>query len=265
MANYVATVKSDAPAGGEDNNDDPIAGTWNVTCETGDTWGNNMTAATGTMVITGSNGSYVIESIVGIAYNIPVTFDGSTLTGTKNGSTITFAYDAEAKTLTQTGSSHFADWQNSAIRNIVAQREGAGNGGTGEGEGTGGETTVTGADALIGTWNETFTIEGYGDYSDSNMTISKTDDESKGQLKVKMLIDEASQEELVCYANLSSDETKLTILSKGLGNNAPYYTNKFESDIVCSVSADKKTLSFAGPIVTFYQYNYTNFTATKVE
>ena len=55
------------------------------------------------------------------------------------------------------------------------------------------------------------------------------------------------------------------IMSKGMGNNAPYYINKFESDIVCSVSADKKTLRFDGPIITYYQYHYTNFTATKVE
>ena len=118
------------------------------------------------------------------------------------------------------------------------------------------------ANDLIGSWQETFEISGYGTYTDSAMTISATDDSSKGQLKVRMLIDEAFQEELVCYANLSSDGTKLTVLSKGVAVAA--YGNAFESNIEMEVSADGKTLTFEGPYVTNYQSHYQNFTATKL-
>ena len=118
------------------------------------------------------------------------------------------------------------------------------------------------ANDLIGSWQETFEILGYGTYTDSAMTISATDDSSKGQLKVRMLIDEAYQEELVCYANLSSDGTKLTVLSKGVAVAA--YGNAFESNIEVAVSADGKTLTFEGPYITNYQSYYQNFTATKL-
>lgn len=119
------------------------------------------------------------------------------------------------------------------------------------------------ANDLIGSWQETFEIPGYGGtYTDSAMTISATDDSSKGQLKVRMLIDEAYQEELVCYANLSSDGTKLTVLSKGVAITA--YGSAIDSNIEMEVSADGKTLTFEGPYVTNHQYYYQNFTATKL-
>lgn len=118
------------------------------------------------------------------------------------------------------------------------------------------------ANDLIGSWQETFEILGYGTYTDSAMTISATDDSSKGQLKVRMLIDEEYQEELVCYANLSSDATKLTVLSNGVAVAA--YGNAFESNIELTVSENGKTLSFVGPYVTNYQSYYQNFTATKL-
>ena len=486
IAEYKAVVKVNTPAGGDS---DPIAGTWDITCDLGTAQGSPYTATTGTMEISGSNGSYVIETIAGETYNINATFDGNTLTSEeKNGATLVFTYDASAKTLTQSG--EFVTWELKAVKNIVATKQGASEGGEEGGEdhsalygeytenfddsnylgyptkgtlkveasddtahdikmtffggtnvaftvyadvdgstittvnpgtysgmgqlhestltvsgntisGTlnfdyptipdysatkaggseeeGGETTdeptflvgtwdqtVTGmtwpapsatmtiavsgntvtltdfiapgtvavgtyanntitiaagtaigggnsaagyldnelelvvdvdnntisfpyqftigagyifianysatkqaavssgitANDLIGSWQETFEIYGYGTYTDSAMTISATDDSSKGQLKVRMLIDEMYQEELVCYANLSSDGTKLTVLSNGVSVDTG--VNTFSTNIELTVSEDGKTLSFVGPYVTYYQYTYQNFTATKL-
>ncbi len=118
LLNYKAVVKVDAPAGG----DDPIAGTWDVTCELGDIYGMSAPVpTTGVMIISGSAGSYVIESIAGVNYGLPVTFDGTTLTGGKNGATLTFVYDADAKTLTFTGT--YQDYENKIVKNINATKQ----------------------------------------------------------------------------------------------------------------------------------------------
>ena len=115
LVDYKAVVKVDAPAGG----DDPIAGTWDVTCDLGDIYGMSAPVpTTGVMIISGSAGSYVIESIAGVNYGLSVTFDGTTLTGGKNGATLTFVYDADAKTLTFTGS--YQDYENKIVQNITA-------------------------------------------------------------------------------------------------------------------------------------------------
>lgn len=115
LVDYKAVVKVDAPAGG----DDPIAGTWDVTCDLGDIYGMSAPVpTTGVMIISGSAGSYVIESIAGVNYGLSVTFDGTTLTGGKNGATLTFIYDADAKTLTFTGT--YQDYENKIVKNITA-------------------------------------------------------------------------------------------------------------------------------------------------
>ena len=115
LVDYKAVVKVDAPAGG----DDPIAGTWDVTCELGDVYGmSEPVPTTGVMIISGSAGSYVIESIAGVNYGLSVTFDGTKLTGEKNGATLTFVYDADAKTLTFTGT--YQDYENKIVKNITA-------------------------------------------------------------------------------------------------------------------------------------------------
>lgn len=130
LSDYVATkvVESEGGDEGEEGGDegdgevtdDPFVGTWAVTCEMGDTWGNNYAAKTGEMVIEGANGEYVIKSIAGVTYNISVTLNGNTLSGTFQGATMTLTYDAENNTLTQSGS--YADFSNNAIKNIVATK-----------------------------------------------------------------------------------------------------------------------------------------------
>lgn len=127
VANYVAVKvvgDGEGEEGGDEGDgevtDDPFVGTWTVTCEMGDTWGNNYAAKTGEMVIEGANGEYVIKSIAGVTYNISVALDGNTLSGTFRDATMTLTYDAENNTLTQSGS--YADFSNNAIKNIVATK-----------------------------------------------------------------------------------------------------------------------------------------------
>lgn len=121
VRNLVAT--KDAAEGGEGDSSEALsfAGTWNVTCEMGDTWGSNFAAKTGTMVISGSGTQYTIESIAGVAYGLSATLEGdNVLVAEKNGATLRLVYDSANGTLTFTGT--FQDWEHNAIQNIVATK-----------------------------------------------------------------------------------------------------------------------------------------------
>ena len=123
IRNIVATksvAEPETPVEPEVPAEDPIAGTWSVTCEMGDTWGNNFASKTGDMIITGADGEYVIKSIAGVTYELSATFAGNVLSASKNGATLSLAYDADNKTLTFNGT--FQDWEHNAIRNIVATK-----------------------------------------------------------------------------------------------------------------------------------------------
>ena len=123
LSNYVATKYVE---GGEDSGEDEeaglLAGTWNVTCEMGDAWGmKDPEVTTGTMVITGSGNDYVIESIAGVPYGLSVTWDGTALSGGKNGATLTLVYDSASGTLTFNG--EYMDYEHNVVKNIVATKK----------------------------------------------------------------------------------------------------------------------------------------------
>ena len=123
IRNIVATksvAEPETPVEPEVPAEDPIAGTWSVTCEMGDTWGDNFASKTGEMIITGADGEYVIKSIAGVTYELSATFAGNVLSASKNGGTLSLAYDADNKTLTFNGT--FQDWEHNAIKNIVATK-----------------------------------------------------------------------------------------------------------------------------------------------
>ena len=123
-ATQPATEPAETPAA----TDDPIAGTWDITCDLGTATGGPYENKTVTMVISGSNGSYVIETIAGETYNMSVTLDGNTLSSERyNGATLAFTYDASAKTLTQAG--EFVTYELKAVKNIVATKQGGSEGG----------------------------------------------------------------------------------------------------------------------------------------
>jgi hypothetical protein len=121
IRSIVAT--KDAAEGGEGEGTEAMsfAGTWNVTCEMGDTWGSNFASKTGTMVISGSGTSYTIESIAGVNYGLSATLEGDNkLVASKNGATLTLVFDSSNNTLTFEGV--FQDWEHNAIKNIVATK-----------------------------------------------------------------------------------------------------------------------------------------------
>ena len=121
IRNIVATKNVAEGGEGEGTEAISFAGTWNVTCEMGDAWGMSApTATSGTMVITGSGSNYVIETIAGVAYGVSVTWDGTALSGGKNGATLTLVYDAANDTLTFTG--EYKDYEHNVVKNIVATR-----------------------------------------------------------------------------------------------------------------------------------------------
>ena len=234
MTDYVATKfveneggEPEAPAA------DPIAGTWSVTCEMGDTWGSNFASKTGEMVITGADGEYVIVSIAGVAYNLSATFDGNVLTASKNGATMSLAYDADNKTLTFTGT--FQDWEHNAIKNIVATKDA---------EEEGGEPEAPAADPIAGTWSVTCEM---GDTWGSNFA-SKTGE---------MVITGADGEYVIVSIagvayNLSAtfDGNVLTASKNGATMSLAY-------------DADNKTLTFTGTFQDWEHNAIKNIVATK--
>ena len=118
---------------------------------------------------------------------------------------------------------------------------------------------VTAAD-LVGTWDEVFY---FGEEFKGTMTISATDDPSKGQLKVRMLAQ--SKYYLDCYADLSSDGTTLTAKTNGVvyQDGTAYATESFTSDFVLTVSENGTKLQLSNAPATGWGRSVTSYTATK--
>ena len=226
LVDYKAVVKVDAPAGG----DDPIAGTWDVTCELGDVYGmSEPVPTTGVMIISGSAGSYVIESIAGVNYGLSVTFDGTKLTGEKNGATLTFVYDADAKTLTFTGT--YQDYENKIVKNINATKQAG--------------TEEPSEELIAGTWDVTCEL---GDIYGMSAPVPTTGvmiiSGSAGSYVIESIAG-------VNYGlSVTFDGTKLT----GEKNGA---TLTFVYD------ADAKTLTFTGTYQDYENKIVKNITATN--
>ena len=122
VEDYVATKVADEP---ENPEDDPIAGTWTLTAgEKGSIYGKDYAQiANETMVISGSDGNYVIETIAGQSYNLNVQLDGTILSGSKNNSTLSFTYDSQSNTLIQ-DQNVFQTWDTPVLKGIIATRQG---------------------------------------------------------------------------------------------------------------------------------------------
>ena len=119
IGGYKAVVKVEEPEVGAD----PIAGEWDVTVMMAPAFGGDYAEKSGVMVITGSNGNYVIETIAGETYNLAATFSNNVLTASKNGATLTLTYDPDARTLTQ-DSNVFQTWELPTLKSLVAAKQG---------------------------------------------------------------------------------------------------------------------------------------------
>ena len=115
-----------------------------------------------------------------------------------------------------------------------------------------GGSSVT-MDALVGSWTESFVLNGETFTSDL-MTISV----ENGALKVNMfnVVDYGAA--LECAAELSSDGSQLTLKTKGVSYN--YET--FQSDLVLAISEGGKKLTMDGTASIQYQ-SIGEFVATK--
>ena len=118
---------------------------------------------------------------------------------------------------------------------------------------------ITAAD-LVGTWNEVFN---FGEDYTGTLTISETDSPSKGQLKVKMLVQ--SNYYLDCYADLSADGTTLTAKTNGVvyQDGTSYAAESFTSDFVLKVSENGTKLQLSNAPATGWGRTITSYTATK--
>lgn len=123
---YTAAVKVEEEPKPEQPSEDPIAGTWTLTAGemgTGSGFGQTDISLAGkAMVISGSAGSYTIETIGDENYSLSVQLVGNVLSGSKNGSNFVLEYDSQANTLTQSG--EFISWAAPAVKNIVATKQG---------------------------------------------------------------------------------------------------------------------------------------------
>ena len=261
IGGYKAVVKVEEPVGPSEPEDDPIAGTWDVTCNYGaGAWG-PAAATTGTMLITKSSGTYTIEEFLGTSVSWELTQDGNTFTvnavseATGPGKLV-LTYDESTMTLKSPAGTSYTDWTSFNMSDIVATKQG-GAPETPEVPEEPVAPAVTAAD-LVGTWHSSFMAG--GPYENDNMTIELTDNESKGQLKVKMFA--YSTYSLVCYANLSSDGTTLTVLSNGVDFSG---MGTFSKDMVMSVSVEEGQLKivYAEQAMTSYMMPVGDLVATK--
>ena len=141
------------------------------------------------------------------------------------------------------------------LANYVATKAGA--------QGGGEPSTPSGVTAadLVGTWTEAFC---FGEEYVGTLTISETDNESKGQLKVKMLVQ--SNYYLDCYADLSADGTTLTAKTNGVvyQDGTSHAAESFTSDFVLTVSENGTKLQLSNAPATGWGRTITSYTATKV-
>ena len=124
---------------------------------------------------------------------------------------------------------------------------------------------VTAAD-LVGTWDEAFVLNSSGESSSyaGAMVISTTDDETKGQLKVRMLA--SGKYYLECYADLNLEGTVLTVKSNGVqyveGTPSSWGEN-FSGNIVLTVGENGNNLELQSGASTEWMRTLVSYTATK--
>ena len=124
LANYSAVVKVDEPA---EDDGDPIAGTWNVTCKYGEgAWG-AAEETTGTLNITKSGDTYTIDNFLGKAVNWALTQSGNTFTVSAvpeamGSGKLVLTYDESSKTLSSPAGVSYSDFSTYNMSDIVATK-----------------------------------------------------------------------------------------------------------------------------------------------
>ena len=130
IGGYKAVVKVDEPVEPSDPVNDPIAGTWDVTCNYGEgAWGAPV-SITGTMNITKSGDTYTIDEFLGKEVSWTLTQDGNTFTvsavseamGSGN---LVLTYDESSMTLKSPAETTYTDWSTFNMSDIVATKKGA--------------------------------------------------------------------------------------------------------------------------------------------
>ena len=129
IGGYAAVVKVEEPVGPSEPEDDPIAGTWDVTCNYGvGAWG-SAAATTGTMLITKSSGTYTIEEFLGNSVSWELTQDGITFTvkGVSEAmgpGKLVLTYDESTMTLKSPAGTSYTDFTSFNMSDVVATKQG---------------------------------------------------------------------------------------------------------------------------------------------
>ena len=254
IVNYTASVKTDAPGTGGEETESPLAGTWDQVV-TGMSWptpSETMTIAVSgtTVTITDflASGTVAVGTLAENKITIPQgTAIGSGMSSAGSLDSDVVLTVSDNKEITVSSQFSVGGWiyvaSYTATKQVTSEPE------------QGIDPSI-----LVGTWTENYTTL-FGPMSYANMTISESDDPAKGQLKIRMFIDDSYGEKLDCYANLSNDGTILTILAKDAYVNEHV---KFLADFDMTVADEGKTLSFTGPVKCDVEgYEYSDYTATK--
>ena len=123
IGNYTATVKVEEEPEIPEVDSDPIAGTWNVTCNfLKGGYSGSCTEQTGTMHISKSGEVYTIDQFMGMDVAWTLTQSNNTFTYTHEyGLVLTLVYDDAAGTL-KSGATDFGDYMSFKVNSINATK-----------------------------------------------------------------------------------------------------------------------------------------------
>ena len=130
IGEYKAEVKVETPAA----TDDPIAGTWDVTCNYGEGSQGAPAQKTGTLKITKSGDTYTIDEFLGKSVNWDLTqsentFTVSVVSEAMGPGKLVLTYDESSKTLTSPSGVSYSDFSTYNMSDIVATKQSSSEGG----------------------------------------------------------------------------------------------------------------------------------------
>ena len=247
LEGYVATKQGGAaepevPA-------DPIAGTWDVTCNfLKDSYSGSCTEQTGTMHISKSGEVYTIDQFMGMNVTWTLSQSDNTFTYTHDyGLKLTLVYDAAAGTL-KSDATDFGDYQTFKVNSINATKKG----GAAE-EPTEPEQPGVTVDNIVGdTWAQDWAANS-GLSKNLKVSIKKVDDT---HVSISQLFD------YVTISSATFDPSAMT-LTVPAGWSHPYGMPGDNPELVFNVSDDFNTLTLPGKYTIGGYMSVTDFTLTR--
>ena len=248
IGGYKAAVKvEEAPE--PETPSDPIAGTWDVTCNfLKGSYSGSCTEQTGTMHISKSCEVYTIDQFMGMNVTWTLSQSDNTFTYTHDyGLKLTLVYDAAAGTL-KSDATDFGDYMTFKVNSINATKKG----GAAE-EPTEPEQPGVTVDNIVGdTWAQDWAANS-GLSKTLKVSIKKVDDT---HVSISQLFD------YVTISSATFDPSAMT-LTVPAGWSHPYGMPGDNPELVFNVSDDFNTLTLPGKYTIGGYMSVTDFTLTR--